>query len=177
MSDYKNTAASQTVGPFWHNGLKWEQGNRTEFAAGNPSITLFGQVFDGDGAVVTDAMIEMFASDKEGAIPKTVSSIGRNDGFVRTPTDKEGIYRAHVAAPGKSGFLHVMIFARGLLTHIYTRVYIPQQGVELAGDAVLEAARASGRAQTLFAEKLPGNAYRWDIRLQGEGETVFFERG
>jgi protocatechuate 3,4-dioxygenase, alpha subunit len=176
MSKKKVTAASQTVGPFWHQGLKWDQGNRTEFAAGNSAVTLFGQVFDGDGAVVTDAMIEMFATDKDGAIPNTISSIGRNDGYIRTPTDKEGIYRAHIAAPGKNGYLHVLVFARGLLTHIYTRVYIPQSGVALERDAALEAARATGRAQTLFAEKLVGNAYRWDIRLQGEGETVFFER-
>jgi protocatechuate 3,4-dioxygenase, alpha subunit len=176
MSDYKNTAASQTVGPFWHYGLKWDQGNRSEFASGNPAITLFGHVFDGDGAPVTDAMIEIYATDKEGTIPQSINSIGRNDGFVRTPTDKDGTYRVHIATPGKNGFLHVMIFARGLLTHVYTRVYIPQQGAALTGDAALEAARATGRAQTLFAEKLPGNAFRWDIRLQGEGETVFFSR-
>jgi protocatechuate 3,4-dioxygenase, alpha subunit len=176
MSDNKVPAASQTVGPFWHQGLKWDQGNRAEFASGNPAITLFGQVFDGDGAVVTDAMIELFATDKDGAIPNTMSNIGRNDGYVRTPTDKEGIYRAHIAAPGKNGFLHVIVFARGLLTHVYTRVYIPQQGNDFASDGVLEAARKTGRAQTLFAEKLTGNAYRWDIRMQGEGETVFFAR-
>jgi protocatechuate 3,4-dioxygenase, alpha subunit len=140
MSDNKVPAASQTVGPFWHQGLKWDQGNRAEFASGNPAITLFGQVFDGDGAVVTDAMIELFATDKDGAIPNTMSNIGRNDGYVRTPTDKEGIYRAHIAAPGKNGFLHVMVFARGLLTHVYTRVYIPQQAGALVGDAALELA-------------------------------------
>ena len=176
MNQVNYPPSSQTVGPFWHNGLKWDQGNRSEFATGNPAITLFGQVFDGDGAVVTDAMIEMFSSDANGEIPQTINELGRNDGFIRTPTDKEGIYRTHIAAPGKNGFLHVMVFARGLLTHLYTRVYIAQQGTTLTDDPVLEAARASGRVQTLFAEKLPGGAFRWDIRMQGEGETLFFER-
>ena len=137
---------------------------------------MFGQVFDGDGVPMSDAMLEFFTTDKTGKVSQAVDSEGRNEGYVRSATDKDGIYRIHVSAPNPNGFLHVLVFARGLLTHVYTRVYFAADSADVKGDAVLDAAVASGRAKTLMAERTAGNAFRWDIRMQGEGETVFFDR-
>ncbi len=176
MNQMKTPPSSQTVGPFWHNGLRWNEGNRSVFASGNDAITMFGHVYDGDGLPMADAMLEFFTSDKTGKVSQRVDSEGRNEGYVRSATDREGIYRIHISAPNPNSFLHVLVFARGLLTHVYTRVYFGAEIKAATGDAVLDAAVASGRAKTLFAERTAGNAFRWDLRMQGEGETVFFER-
>jgi protocatechuate 3,4-dioxygenase, alpha subunit len=176
MSTHNIIAGSQTIGPFWHNGLKWAQGNRAVFAAGNEAITLFGKMYDGDGQLMTDAMIEVYGGDKTGAFTGEIASDGRNVGFARSPTDKEGIYRFHISAPPPGGFLHVMVFARGLLTHVYTRVYFVESESEIVGDAAFDAAQAAGRANTLIAKRIDKTAFIWDIRLQGDGETVFFSR-
>jgi protocatechuate 3,4-dioxygenase, alpha subunit len=176
MNAQDKVVGSQTIGPFWHNGLKWAQGNRSIFASGNDAITLFGQVYDGDGQPMTDAMLEFYVGGKSGAFSGEMGSDGRGVGFVRTPTDHQGIYRIHIAAPKENGFLHVMIFARGLLTHVYTRVFFADSAADVVGDSAFDAANAAGRGDTLLASRTSGNAFVWDIRLQGEKETVFFAR-
>lgn len=131
---------SQTVGPFFGFAL-------TPFNA-DEGVRVEGQVFDGDGAPVTDALIEAWHGDQ----------------LARCRTDEEGAY-SFVIAPAP--VLNLTIFARGLLRHLQTRLYLP--GEE---DEALRTVDPS-RRHTLVA-RANGAVMRFDIRLQGEDETVFF---
>jgi len=136
---------SQTVGPFFGFALPFD--GDAVAAAGATRIE--GQVIDGAGEPVVDALLE-------------VSQAGQ---FARCRTDPEGAFHFAVAKPAE-GFLHVAVFARGLLRHLNTRMYFP--GAE---DAALLSVDA-GRRPTLIARR-EGEVLRFDVRLQGEGETVF----
>jgi protocatechuate 3,4-dioxygenase beta subunit len=132
---------SQTVGPFFGVGLD-------PVDAGG-SIRLEGQVFDGAGEPVPDAVLE-------------VSNGGQ---FGRCRTDEEGAF--HFAV-GQAPFLSLAVFARGLLRHLNTRIYLPGHEGEIPG------AVESGRRHTLVATR-DGDVLRFDVRLQGKDETVFFD--
>jgi protocatechuate 3,4-dioxygenase alpha subunit len=132
---------SQTVGPFFGVGLG-------PVEAGG-AVRVEGQVLDGAGEVVPDALIE----------------VSRGETFGRCRTDEEGAFHFMVA---EGPFLNLTVFARGLLRHLNTRVYFP--GHE--DDEVL-ALVDPARRQTLIARREDA-VYRFDIRLQGEDETVFF---
>jgi protocatechuate 3,4-dioxygenase alpha subunit len=136
---------SQTVGPFFSLGLCDRPAN--ELPGG--SVRLRGRVLGGDGEPVDDALVEVWQPEV---------------GFGRCGTDEEGRFE-FVVPPAHH--LNVMVFARGLLKQVITRVYFP--GAE---DDVLAAVDA-GRRATLVAEP-DGDALRWDVRLQGDRETVFF---
>jgi protocatechuate 3,4-dioxygenase, alpha subunit len=185
MTTYKNEGiASQTIGPFFHNGLKWEQGNRIVGDAGAVAVTVYGKVRDGAGAVVTDAMIEMWAADSDGSFSETANAQQRPRGFARIATDAEGVYRVHAFMPSHTSVdgkrfaphLNVVIFARGLLTPLFTRVYFAPLVSEIAFDPIIAAIDDEARAATLLAVKIAPNAYQWDVQLQGDGETVFLTR-
>jgi protocatechuate 3,4-dioxygenase alpha subunit len=138
---------SQTIGPFFARLV--EPGQNVVATDG---VRLEGTIFDGDGQPVPDAMIEVW--DHASA------------GFGRAATDDAGCYRFDVP---KAPYLVVTIFARGLLNHLSTRVYLDGQE-----DAILRLVPAN-RRQTLLARR-DGDTYRWDVVLQGppERETVFF---
>jgi protocatechuate 3,4-dioxygenase, alpha subunit len=112
-------------------------------------VELTGRVLDGDGRPVTDALIELWQPGR----------------FVRAFTNEEGKYRASVA---RSGPIDISVFARGLLQRLVTRAYLPDD----ADDDVLRHV-GPGRQQSLRCVA-DGTGLRFDIRLQGEGETVFF---
>jgi len=131
---------SQTVGPFFGFGLP-EVG-------GEGDIRVEGRVLDGAGEPVPDALIEAWHDDQ----------------FARCRTDDEGAYR--FLAP-RAQFINVVVFARGLLRHLYTRMYLP--GEEDQVIALVD----PPRRQTLVARP-DGEILRFDIRLQGPDETVFF---
>ena len=131
---------SQTVGPFFGVGL-----GPVEARGG---VRVEGQVLDGAGEPVPDALIE----------------ISRGDTFGRCRTDEEGAFHFTVA---ETDFLNVTVFARGLLRHLSTRMYAPGESDEVL--ALVEPARR----HTLVARP-DGEVLRWDIRLQGPDETVFF---
>jgi protocatechuate 3,4-dioxygenase, alpha subunit len=139
---------SQTVGPFFEFGLLDRPAN--ELAGGG--ISLSGRVFDGSGEPVSDALIELWH-------PAV--------GFGRTGTDSEGRFRFTVREP-PDGYFEVMVFARGLLRQVVTRVYFPG-----ASDDFLESLEERDRA-TLVAVPENDGSLRFDVHLQGERETAFF---
>jgi protocatechuate 3,4-dioxygenase alpha subunit len=138
---------SQTVGPFFGFALPFEEGA----VCATDGRRIEGQVLDGAGEPVADALIEV-AGDGQ---------------FGRCPTDAEGAFHFLAREPD-SGFLSLTVFARGLLRHVTTRIYFP--GHE--GDVPREVDPA--RRQTLIARR-DGDVLHFDVRLQGPGETVFFE--
>jgi protocatechuate 3,4-dioxygenase alpha subunit len=149
---------SQTVGPFFGFALPFEGD-----ASGTPdgsaeTIRIEGQVLDGDGPV-SDALVEIW----EGTL------------FARCRTDPEGAFHFTVMKPpavGGAPHLNVAVFARGLLRQLQTRLYFPDEEDANARDELLGLVDPD-RRQTLIAEDA-GGALRFDIRLQGEQETVFF---
>lgn len=97
-------------------------------------------------------------------------------GFGRAPTDAAGRWFVRTLRPGGAPYICAAVFARGLVHHLYTRVYLPDlldEGTE-AGDPLLGSLEAERRA-TLVATRTDARTYRFDIRLQGDGETVFLE--
>jgi protocatechuate 3,4-dioxygenase, alpha subunit len=153
---------SQTVGPFFSIGLD----RRPEYelrAPGSPgAIALSGTLFDGEGAPITDGLVELWqAADGLWGRCRT-GSAGTFAFVVGKPA----------APPGQAPHLDVHVFARGLLKHQTTRVYFPDEAAANAADPVLSALGEVERAG-LVAEREDGGL-RFDIRMQGDRETVFF---
>jgi len=172
---------SQTVGPFFHEGLKWEGGENLFPDPATPGrrITLTGLVTDGKGAIVHDAFLELWQPDGNGQWGRPVK--GSCAGFGRVMTNAEGRYVANTMVPGaldaQAPHILVVLFARGLLHQLLTRVYFDGEPAN-AMDPVL--AFAGPRAATLIARPDGKDAagvdrYTWNIVLQGQGETVFFD--
>ena len=169
---------SQTVGPFYGYALPFPGGG--DLAGGG--ITVHGYVYDGAGEPVPDALLEFWQADPSGDLtgaPGTLrrdqttgAVIGRHGadftGFGRVPTDADGRWVLRTVEPG-NGYISVCVFARGLLHHLYTRIY-------LTADAVPDSVPAD-RAHTLLATREREGRHRFDIHLQGEKETVFFDFG
>jgi protocatechuate 3,4-dioxygenase alpha subunit len=152
---------SQTIGPFFHEALRWA----IQPADAPPDgVRVTGQVLDRDAKGVSDALLEIWQ-------PGWRTPLG---GLQRVATDDEGRF-AFVMPKPQSGQVHanVTVFARGLLRGLFTRVYLhPADDVSAAAlpEGVPDERRAS-----LVARRTDASSYRWDVRLQGEGETVFFE--
>ena len=175
---------SQTVGPFFSRGLLWEDGGKVLFAGRGERITLTGRVLDGAGAPVHNALFETWQADAEGRVP-AAGEEARPYGYARVSTEADGSYSIETVMPGAftgprgeryAPQLHVTIFAQGLLKAVRTRVFLA--GPDAVKDDPL--ARAIGNAdrlKTLIAARDPGEQtkYRWDVRLQGAGETVFID--
>jgi protocatechuate 3,4-dioxygenase, alpha subunit len=178
---------SQTVGPFFHFGL-----------ADNPSlgvlagegvkgtrIRLHVRVLDGDRQPVPDALVEIWQADADGQYVHSAADgtdPPRFTGFGRLPTTADGTCVFETILPGRvagaSGaaqapHINVCLFSRGLLRQLYTRIYFA--GTEgLESDPILSAAPVE-RRETLLARSDTANEWRFDIQLQGERETVFFD--
>ncbi len=178
---------SQTVGPFFSIGLPWDAGPLA-VAEGTPgSITVSGMVYDGAGEPVPDAMIETWQADGEGRFADLHGHGGpsRLDGFrgfTRCGTEEDSgsfvivtVKPASLPGPGgrvQAPHIAVSVFARGMLNRCVTRMYFADEPAANAADPVL-ASVPQERWETLMAQPTEG-AYRFDIRLQGPGETVFF---
>ena len=171
---------SQTIGPFFKNGMELPQGG-TLFPDSAPGrrIRVSGVVTDGQGKAVSDALLEFWQPDAEGRFggPRQGSSAG----FGRVLTDKDGRYSINTILPGavaaadgrnQAPHILVVIFARGLLRQLVTRVYFDSEASNAADPAL---ARCGARAATLVARRDGADAYAWNITLQGTNETVFFE--
>lgn len=178
--------ASQTVGPFFHIGLR-PVTDLTFAGLTGERIALNGRVLDGDGKPVNDALIEIWQANGHGryAHPEDRQEKALQPGFRgfgRLPTDAQGAFRFVSIKPGRvpapeSGLqaphLEVAVFMRGLLKHLVTRVYFPGEPAN-AEDRVLRAVPAERRG-TLIARRQPNGDLEWNIELQGEQETVFFD--
>jgi protocatechuate 3,4-dioxygenase alpha subunit len=168
---------SQTVGPYFAYGLTPEQylydfkslaGNQMVNPIDQKNvITIVGKVFDGEGVVIPDAMIEVWQND------------GENQLFGRfgTGTDAENRFVFHTIKPvsvnGQAPYLSVIVFMRGQLIHSYTRLYFADEATLNERDDVLNSVPAERRNTLIASQK--GSVYEFNIRMQGEGETVFFE--
>lgn len=186
---------SQTVGPYFAYSLMPRQYGydfpslfSPEIAASHSAgehIVLTGKVFDGNGAAIADAMIEVLQPDAEGRYVETPAQ-ARERGFcgfgrVGIGADPECRYVIETIKPGatlagEAPHLDVIVMMRGLMSHVFTRIYFEDEAANET-DPALQAVPA-GRRSTLLAarETLEGHiVYRFDIWMQGERETVFFD--
>ncbi|GAB3083141.1 protocatechuate 3,4-dioxygenase subunit alpha [Nocardioides zeae] len=166
----------QTVGPFFGYALPFDDDNRLVPLGAPGAVRLGGRVLDGDGDPVPDAVLELWQTDPEGRVVQQPGSLLREGygftGWGRTSTDREGRWSFTTVRPGSS-FFAITVLARGLLHRLFTRAYLP----DAADDAFLLALPADRRSTLLTTEGEGG--YVFDVRLQGDGETVFltFPRG
>lgn len=168
-------ASSQTVGPFFRIGLEHLMDLAPPESAN--AITIHGQVLDRDGAPVPDAMLEFWSAACEG-----ISTAGASpQGFRRGGTDVGGEFCVTMPRPAacemKDGSMQaphllVLVFARGLLRHLITRVYFDDEAAS-AADPVLLSVPTARRHTLIAASELP-DVFRWNVQLQGTNETVFF---
>ncbi|HEY7257929.1 MAG TPA: hypothetical protein VH459_02615 [Gaiellales bacterium] len=153
---------SQTVGPFFTIGLCSRPQHELVPEGAEGALRISGRVTDGDGEAVPDAVVEAWD--------------GTARRFGRCGTDAGGGYRLVSARPagagGQAPHLAVLVFARGLLKPLLTRVYLPDEEVANAADPVLSALDPGERG-TLVA-RMDGDGLTFDIRLQGDGQTTFF---
>lgn len=177
-------SSSQTVGPFFSFALHHEHWNNL-VAAKPPgeTIRIVGRVLDGDGAPVPDALVEIRQANAGGSY----ACDERFSGFGRCATDADGRYTFATIRPGRvdttrglqAPHLAVQIFARGLLRQLFTRMYFGDRVAQNASDPLLTTIDDPSRLATLVAARMPGAngmpEFRFDIVLQGEGETAFFE--
>jgi protocatechuate 3,4-dioxygenase, alpha subunit len=191
MSDESRPIASpsQTVGPFFHFGLATNEalGRISTGAEAGARIKVRVGVFDGDGAPVPDALVEIYHADGRGIYPSRSQSgepIGSFTGFGRLPTEANGMCVFETIHPGpvttaggpaQAPHINVCLLARGLLRQVYTRIYFTGDA-GLDADPILALVPAERRA-TLLATPRRDSADTWDfaIHLQGDRETVFFD--
>ena len=197
--------ASQTIGPFFHYALTPESYGRPGIAGGvlasadtrGERVRIEGRVFDGEGRPMPDALVEIWQANAAGRYNHPADdrpAHGREEaaldpgfrGFGRLGTDADGGFRFETVKPGpvpgrgntlQAPHINVILCARGMLDHAFTRIYFSDEAEANGNDPVLSAVEA-GRRATLVAERRESDGeivYRFDIRLQGEAETVFFD--
>lgn len=157
---------SQTIGPFSHEGWHWACAISRDAPRATDAVRIAGVLVDGAGVPVNDAMIEAWApqaaaGEQGHALP----------GFRRVPTDDDGAFQFQLPrpAPGQPAAL-VTIFARGLVLHQFTAVFLDDDPA-----APMLAQVPAERRATLIARPSGERSYTWNIALQGPGETVFFD--
>lgn len=188
---------SQSVGPFFAFAMAGRQygyayediasGEIADEKTPGERIRIVGRVLDGAGTPINDALIEIWQADAEGRYPHPADGRASNQrfrGFGRfgTGTDAHNRFIFHTIKPGRvddtqAPHLNVIVLMRGLLNHAYTRAYFSDETEANAGDAVLQSVPEARRG-TLVAkrEEAPaGPVYRFDIHMQGDSETVFFD--
>ena len=174
---------SQTIGPFYGFALPYDGGPQVAAPWHADAIRLHGIVYDGAGEPVPDALLEVWGAGGDGVPITRTGSIARDGytvtGFGRAPADPVGAYSFTTVKPGPSRegvapHLLVTVFARGLLHHLFTRAYFGDEPARNAADPFLTGVDEARRA-TLIAQPDAERSYRFDIRLQGEGETVFLD--
>jgi protocatechuate 3,4-dioxygenase alpha subunit len=167
--------ASQTIGPYWHLLEDPAWADLTRFGAEGEKITLTGAVLDGDGKPCADACVEIWQSN-----PLASDSF---PGFGRSNTDSAGMYRFTTVKPGpvagrgnaqQAPHIAICVLSRGLMRGLVTRAYF--QGEKLnETDPLLLSIEEPARRGTLIARSVGVGTWRLDIRLQGDGETVFLD--
>jgi protocatechuate 3,4-dioxygenase alpha subunit len=183
---------SQTVGPFYAIGLtRTPMNNLVNESIQGERIRIEGQVFDGDGVVIPDVMVEIWQANAYGCYnhPDDIQEKPLDASFTgwgRSGTDDKCFYCFETIKPGavpgagnsvQAPHVNFVIFARGMLVHAYTRMYFDDEAMN-ASDPVLLSVKNKQRRQTLIAKRGERDGkvvYRFDIRLQGDNETVFFD--
>lgn len=185
---------SQTVGPFFAYGLSPRQYGYALDSVVGPAmadesvvgerIRVEGQVLDGAGAPITDALIEFWQADADGVYRASDGVNARFSGFGRcgTGTDAEARFWFETIKPGVAAdeadraapCINVTVLMRGLLSHVFTRLYFSDEAEANARDEVLLSVPPERRA-TLIADLVEPGHYKFDIRMQGDDETVFFD--
>jgi protocatechuate 3,4-dioxygenase alpha subunit len=169
---------SQTVGPFFAIGLPWPEGPNAVAPDEPGAIVIRGVLTDGEGAPIPDAVIETWQPDASGDFEERPGFRG----FTRVATDDDGAWAIRTVKPGRlagpdgelaAPFIDVSVFCRGLLHRCVTRIYFEDETAVNGEDAVLASVPAD-RRDTLLARRTD-DGYRFDIHLQGDGETVFFD--
>ena len=186
---------SQTVGPFFHDCLLRTDATCDTLAGDDASgqrIHVHGRVLDGDGMPVPDAVLELWQADEHGVYHHPADSRWTQptsfSGFGRVGTDGDGHFAFTSVLPGRvpghggelqAPHISIAIFARGLLNHLFTRMYFPDEPSN-AGDPTLLCVPAHRRPTLIARAMSPADGAdgarvcRFDIVLQGSGETVFF---
>jgi len=180
--------ASQTAGPFFHIGLETLSiTDLAKSAASGEKVSIQGRVLDGDGEPVNDALIEIWQAN---ALGKYAHPDDGQDkpldtgfkGFGRVATGDNGEFRFFTIKPGRAPgprgtlqapHLVVAVFMRGLLKHLVTRMYFP--GAAGNDEDALLALVPKERRATLVAKPAGDGALEWNVILQGQQETVFFD--
>jgi protocatechuate 3,4-dioxygenase alpha subunit len=184
------TTPSQTVGPFFSIGFSWlETSDLTGGASTGTHVTICGRVIDGANQPVPDAVLEIWQADANGRYSHPedapeLSGANQSLGFGRVAVDHEGKFRFTTLKPGGSSdpngtpqapHLVISIFMRGLLRRLTTRMYFPSDPAN-ESDAVLARVPASRRHTIIARPADTGEAMLvWDVHLQGDQETVFFD--
>ncbi|MYZ49959.1 protocatechuate 3,4-dioxygenase subunit alpha [Propylenella binzhouense] len=185
---------SQTVGPFFaycltpqdYGGDPLCDGMIADEGAPGTRIRIEGAVYDGNGDPVPDAMVEAWQADAEGRFAgrDAAPSNARFRGIGRCESRQDGSFRFETVKPGsvpgpdgtpQAPHINLNVFAKGLLRHLFTRIYFADEPAN-AADPILGLVDPDLR-YTLIARPAPDapGLYRFDIRLQGKDETVFFE--
>jgi protocatechuate 3,4-dioxygenase, alpha subunit len=161
---------SQTIGPFSHEAWQWGHDATANLETAAPTVVVKGIIYDGAGAPIDDAQLEAWsphavAAEAQQAIP----------GFRRMPSGPGGEFALRLSRPADKPAgapeAFVTVFARGLVKHQFTAVFLED---DAAGADILAQVPAE-RRDTLLARRQPDGSYRWDIHMQGPQETVFFD--
>ena len=179
---------SQTIGPYLRIGLEWMQIEElAPRGVAGERVTIRGRVIDADGRPVNDAAVEIWQANSHG---RYASPEDRQDrpldaafrGYGRSLTDEDGSFRFSTIKPGRvpgpgnsiqAPHLNVVIFMRGLLKQLMTRMYFPDDPAN-GSDPVLALVPAERRS-SLIARKSGDGSLEWNVILQGRDETVFFD--
>jgi protocatechuate 3,4-dioxygenase alpha subunit len=153
------STGSQTVGPFFSIGLSGlcQQPCAPESALSG-TITITGKLFDGDQSPIPDAVFEFWSKGQ----------------FVRVAANDDGSFVANLRRPTEAHYFDVLIFMRGLLRPVFTRVYF-HEAKALASDESLQQVPQDRKATLIAQPHNTGAQFVWDVRMQGENETVFFD--
>ena len=175
---------SQTVGPFFEFALPYDGGERLVSPGDPDAIRIVGAVIDGDGQPVDDALVEIWQANRAGRYnhpEDTREELPLENGFTgfgRCATDAEGRFEFVTVKPGavegQAPHIGVCVLARGLLRHLYTRIYFPDEAAANAADPVLASIEDPRLRSSLVARALDG-VLAFDIHLQGERQTAFLD--
>lgn len=177
----------QTIGPFFGYAEGYDQVHLPFLDGGHlvppqspGSVRLTGTVYDGNGDPIPDAMLEIWQADENGNIPQQTGSLVRDGwsftGWGRATVDNVGTYNFSTVNPGpteegKAPFISLVLFARGLLNKLHTRIYLPEDTEALKNDPLLSSLDDT-RGNTLIAKRGEDGSLNFDVWIQAKGENA-----